>query len=312
MDSLDGMRTFVAVVETGSFTAAGKRLGISNKVASKYIAILEDQMKVNLLHRTTRSLSLTNEGRTYLQGCRKVLAAMDALALDMDPSGGLSGVLKISAPLALGETVVAQTALKFMEQYPDVVVHLEMSDHIVDLAEGGYDLAIRMGALKDSSLVARKLTTTDFLAVASPEYLARYGEPLHPADLADHSCVRDINAPDLNRWPFFVEGQLIHVPVSGAYLANSPEACLAPVFAGKGIYHCPEIFLADACETGRLVQVLAGFRSLALDIHAVQLPSAYRNPKVAAFIELLRHDIRHWAKAIHEKSAHMPNGVGHK
>lgn len=244
MDRIDGMRAFVAVVEAGSFTAAGKRLGISNKLVSKYIGTLESQLEINLLHRTTRSQSLTNEGRTYLEGCRKVLSELEALKLTMDPSGGYAGVLRIAAPLTFGETIVASAALRFMEAHPEVTVEIDLADHHVDMAQGGYDLAVRMGNLQDSSLIARKLASTEYLTVAAPSYIKRFGAPSHPDELASHSCIRDSNNADPNRWPYFVEGQMVRIPVSGPYIANSPPACLAPTFAGVGIYHCPGVFWA--------------------------------------------------------------------
>jgi DNA-binding transcriptional LysR family regulator len=287
------MRTFIAVVEAGSFTAAGHRLGISNKLVSKYIGTLETQLQVNLLHRTTRSLSLTNEGRTYLEGCRKVLGECEALDKEMDPSGGFSGKIKIAAPLTFGETTVAATAIQFMDAHPEVSIEIDMSDRHVDLAEGGYDLAIRMGALKDSSLIARKLTSSNFLVVAASSYIEKFGAPSRPIDLSAHSCIRDSNHPDPNRWPLLVEGQLVHIPVTGRYIANSPPACLVPTYSGKGLYHCPEIFLGDSLTTGKLIEVLGDYiSSQKIDIHAVQLPSAFRNPKVAAFVDLLREEMK--------------------
>lgn len=292
MDRIEGMRTFVAVVEAGSFTAAGKRLGISNKLVSKYIGALETQLKVNLLFRTTRSLSLTNEGRTYLEGCRKVLSEFEALEIVMDPSGGFSGTLKITAPLTFGETIVAATAINFMDEHPDVTVEIDMSDRYVDLAEGGYDLAVRMGNMKDSSLITRKLSCAEFYPVATRSYIDRFGLPTHPEELSAHSCIRDSNNPDPNRWPFVIAGQIVHIPVSGRYIANSPPACLAPVYADLGIYHCAKVFLGHDLETGRLIRLLPNFQSASVDIHAVQLPSAFRNPKVSAFIDMLQHKIK--------------------
>ncbi len=292
MDRLDGMRTFSAVVETGSFTAAGKRLGMSNKLVSKYIGQLEAELKVNLLHRTTRSLSLTNAGRTYLDGCRKVLAANDALEVMMDTSGGFSGTLKIAAPLTFGETCVANSAIKFMDLHPDVTIELEIADHYVDLAEGGFDLAIRAGKLPVSSLIARKLETMDFHVVAAPSYIEKYGRPDHPDNLSEHICIRDSSHPDPNRWPFMIEGKAVQIPVTGNYIANSPPACLAPTYAGKGVYHCAEMFLGDDLETGRLVRLLDSFQTASIDIHAVQLPTAFRNPKVTAFVDILHREIK--------------------
>jgi len=280
------------VVEAGSFSAAGKRLGITNKLVSKYVATLESRLGTSVLHRTTRSMSLTPEGRNYLEGCRRVLSEVDALEASLDMSAGLKGFLRVAAPLTFGETVVAEAALNFMESHPEVVVEIDMSDHYADLADGGYDLAIRIGALKDSSLKSRKLGETDLLVVATPDYIAGHGAPSHPEELSAHSCIRDANNPDPNRWPFLVEGKVIHIPVSGPFIANSAPACLVPTYAGKGIFICPEVFLGDDLESGRLVRLLPAFHSRTIAIQAVHLPSAYRKPKVSAFIDTMREQLR--------------------
>ncbi|TAX24034.1 LysR family transcriptional regulator (plasmid) [Rhizobium leguminosarum] len=292
MDKIDGMRTFVAVVEAGSFAGASKRLGITGKLASKYIAMLEAQLGMNLLHRTTRSMSLTHDGRTYLEGCRRVLNEIDLLDMSLESSSGLKGMLRVAAPLTFGETVVATAALEFMDTHPEVTIELELSDEYVDLAEKGFDLAVRIGALKDSSLVARKLGEARLVVVAAPSYIERHGAPSHPDELSAHICIRDANNPDPNRWTFVIEGQQVHIPVAGPFVANSPPACLLPTRAGKGIFICPHVFLDDDLTQGRLVQLLPGFPSRTIAIQSVQLPSAFRKPKVSAFINTLRKHIR--------------------
>jgi len=285
------MRTFVAVVEAGSFTAAGKRLGISNKLVSKYISKLERRLNTNLLYRTTRSLSLTTEGRDYLEGCRRVLGEVDALDGAMNPAGKLKGKLRVAAPITFGDTFVASAATKFMEAHPDVTIEIDLSDVYADLAEGGYDLAIRIGELQDSSLIARKLGQTEVIVVAAPAYLEAHGTPVHPDELTSHACIRDANNPDPNRWPFVVEGQTVRIPVAGPYIANSPPACLVPTYAGKGIFICPDVFLGQDLEDGRLVRLLSGYPSRTIPIQAVQLPSAFKNPKVAAFVKIMQERI---------------------
>ncbi len=292
MDRIDGMQSFVAVVESGSFAAAGQRLGISNKLVSKRVAQLENMVGLNLLHRTTRSMSLTHEGERYLEGARRVLAELEQLETEFDASEGLKGIVRVAAPLTYGDTAVAKAASRFVEQHPDVTVELDLSDHYADLAKGGFDIAIRIGALSDSSLVVRKLGETHMKVVATPSYLEEHGAPSHPAELSDHICIRDANNPDPNRWPFQIEGQTVQVPVSGPYLANSPPACLVPTRAGSGIFICPDVFLGDDLETGRLVQLFPEFHSRTLPIQSVQLPSAFRKPRVRAFVEFMREEIR--------------------
>lgn len=292
MDRIDGMQSFVAVVEAGSFAAAGQRLGISNKLVSKRVAQLENMVGLSLLHRTTRSMSLTHEGERFLEGARRVLAELEQLETEFDASEGLSGIVRVAAPLTYGDTAVAKAASRFVERHPNVTVELDLSDHYVDLAKGGFDIAIRIGALSDSSLVVRKLGETHMKVVATPSYLEKHGTPSHPAELSDHICIRDANNPDPNRWPFQIEGQTVQVPVSGPFLANSPPACLVPTRAGRGIFICPDVFLEDDLESGRLVQLFPEFQSRTLPIQSVQLPSAFRKPRVRAFVEFMRDEIR--------------------
>ena len=288
MNRIDGMRTFVAVVEAGSFTAAAERLGVTVKLVSKYVARLEQDRGINLLHRTTRSMSLTPEGRAYLDGCRRVLAEVEALEDQLDQTKGLSGTLRIAAPLVYGDTAVAEAALAFMQAHPGVTVEVFHSDRHVDLAEEGFDLAVRMGDLKDSSLIATRLGHTDLVVVAAPSYLTQHGTPTRPENLSAHVCIRDANNPDPNRWPFLIDGQVVQVPVKGPFLANSPMACLLMARAGMGLFICPDVFLADDFDTGRLVPVLTGFSSRRIPISAVQLPSGFKRPKAAAFTDCLR------------------------
>ncbi len=285
------MQSFVAVVEAGSFAAAGQRLGISNKLVSKRVAQLESQLGMTLLHRTTRSMSLSHEGGKYLQGARRVLAELEQLEAEFDASDGLKGTVRVAAPITFGDTAVAQAANRFVEQHPNVTVELDLSDHYVDLAKGGFDIAIRIGSLSDSSLLVRKLGETHMKVVAAPSYLEKHGTPSHPAALCEHICIRDANNPDPNRWPFQIEGQTVQVPVSGPFLANSPPACLVPTRAGRGIFICPDVFLRDDLEAGTLVELLSAFHSRTLPIQSVQLPSAFRKPRVKAFVAFMKREI---------------------
>ncbi|WP_306154242.1 LysR family transcriptional regulator [Roseovarius sp. MMSF_3281] len=286
------MQSFVAVVETGSFVAAGQRLGLSNKLVSKRLAQLEQDIGMTLLHRTTRSMSLTHEGTRYLEGARRVLAEFEQLENEFDAADGLKGVIRIAAPTTYGETTVARAASRFTEEHPNVTVELALSDRYEDLAKGGFDVAIRIGHLSGSSLIVRKLGETRMKVVAAPAYLKAHGTPEHPADLGDHICIRDTNSTDPNRWSFCIEGQTIQVPVSGPFLANSPSACLAPVRAGMGIFTCPDIFLADDLSTGRLVELFPNTHAESLPIQSIHLPSAFRKTRVKAFVDVMQREMR--------------------
>lgn len=277
MDKIDGMRAFVAAVETGSFTAAGARLGISNKLVSKYIVTLEKQLGATLLHRTTRTLSLTDPGERYLGGARKVLASLAEAETDLRGVEGLAGRLRVAAPLTFGEGFVTHATRAFLAQHPNVAVDLHLSDQMVDLAQGGFDLAVRIGNLRDSALRSRRLGETQMRVVASPKYLRERGVPRHPDDLRRHACIRDTNAATYNHWRFEIDGQHVRIPVAGSFAANSAPACLVLARAGDGVFICPDIFLKDDLQQGTLVQVLEGFPSGSVTIQVVRLPSQFSN-----------------------------------
>lgn len=289
MDLIDGMRTFISIVECGSFKGAGDRLGLTNKLVSKYLATLETRVGEKLLHRTTRSLSLTEAGEIYLEGCRKILEVNDAVQIRLKaPSERLIGKLRVAVPASFGESFVSDATRLFLSEHPSLTVDLHMSDSQVDLAAGGFDLAIRIGNLRDSALVARKIGQTSRLVVASPNYLGRFGVPLHPDDLASHSCIRDTNDSDPNSWPFEIKGTLQRVPIMGRFSVNSATTCLQFARAGFGLVQCPDIFLMDDLKSGTLVPVLCGFPSGSISIQMVHLPTSFRPQKVTAFMEFLQ------------------------
>lgn len=288
MDRIDGMRTFVAVVESGSFSAAAKRLGISNKLVSKYIATLEEQVGSTLLFRTTRSMSISSEGKIYLEGCRRVLTELNALDTVFEDTKGLRGVLRVAAPVTFGEVLVTDAVVAFMGDHPDVEVDLVLSDAHEDLAEKGFDLAIRIGELKDSNLRARKLGETTLSVIASPDYLSRRGVPRHPDDLANHICIRNTNGENPNRWPFEIDGAAMTVPITGPFVCNSSSAGRIAAVRGLGLAMLPDLFAQKELGQGALVQVLQDHASLSVPVQAVYLPSQFQRPKVAAFVDHMK------------------------
>ncbi|WP_420861230.1 LysR substrate-binding domain-containing protein [Algirhabdus cladophorae] len=288
MDKLDKMRAFVAVVETGSFAAAGKRLGLSNKVISKGIQALEADIGSTLLFRTTRAMSITPEGRLYLQGCRRVLLEYDMLSASLETSKGLRGSLRIAAPVTFGEVLVTDAVVDFMELHPEIEIDLVLSDAHEDLAEKGFDLAIRIGNLKDSNLRQRTLAQAELIVVASPAYLAEFGTPAQPHDLANHTCIRDTNSDSPNRWPFEGEDGPFSVPVHGRLVCNSSAAGLTAARKSQGLAMVPDVFAERDLVAGRLVQVLSEAASLQVPIQAVYLPSGYGRPKLTAFIDHMK------------------------
>jgi len=288
MDRIERMRIFVAVAESGSFTAAGERLGISNKLVSKSIAALEEDVGATLFFRTTRSMSITVEGQQYLQGCRRVLLEFDALSASMDSAQSLKGRLRVAAPVTFGEVLVTGASVDFLTRHPDIEIEMVLSDAREDLAEKGFDLAIRIGDLKDSSLRVRLLGKANLIVVAAPSYLEAHGIPKQARDLAQHSCIRDTNSDLPNRWPLVVDDVPTNVPVQGRLICNSSSASLNAARKGFGLAMTPDLFAERDLVDGRLVRVLEDMPTLSVPIQAVYLPSAFARPKLTAFVDHMK------------------------
>lgn len=272
MDLVDGMRVFVAAVETGSFAGAAGRVGISPKLASKYMAELEARMGTPLLYRTTRRLGLTTAGQRLMAQAPDWLDQLDEMASGLrDEQRGLSGTIRISAAVTHGEMVIAPLLRRFRTAHPDLVIDLRLSDRFVDLVADGIDLAVRIGKLDDSALMARRLGRMSLVLVASPGYLRNRGHPATPDDLPGHSCIRDTNMRGDGSWPLIDGGQERRVRVTGHFLVNSARSARDLALADEGIAFCPDHVVRDDLDRNRLVQVLPHIRGPRLDIHAVYL-----------------------------------------
>ena len=292
MDRIDGLRAFVAVVDAGSFTRAGQRLGISNKLVSKYVAALEGQQGITLLNRTTRALSLTPAGERYLAAARRVLFSIEELdAQARADEGALTGRLRVTAPVSFGEIFIAPLTADFLSANSEIEIDLTLSDRYVDLAGEGFDLALRIGILGDSSLIARRIGRTEAWAVASPDYLARRGHPRHPDDLRDHDNIRDSNASTPHRATFVIEGRPIGVPLPGRITVNNAQAVRRLALAGQGIGLIPCFIIAQDVAAGRLQRLLPGFPGPQLDIQALYLPQPFLAPRISAYLDHLRRNL---------------------
>jgi DNA-binding transcriptional LysR family regulator len=293
MDLFDGMKTFVAAVDAGSFTGAADRLGQSPKLVSKYIGKLEDRLGARLFHRTTRRLSLTSAGQRYYARCTQLIEDLEALESDVrDDASGLRGRLRLSAPSTFGELYVTPLARKFRKVHPDLTVDLRLGDRYVDLADEGFDLAIRIGQLDESNMIARRLTRTELWAVAAREYLAQRDIPTSPKDLSKHVCIRDTNLRSGSAWPFAINGQSSKVSVDGPLQVNSAKAVRDLVARGEGIGLCPDYVVGPDVESGDLVRVLADYPSLELDVQVVFLDARYMPTKVRSFLDFLVSEFR--------------------
>ncbi len=290
MDLIDGFRVFVATVDSGSFAGAGERLGMSGKLASKYLGQLEDRLGVRLLQRTTRRLGMTVAGGKLYARLPHWLDELDEIRSDLKESGsGLSGTLRVSAPLTFGELRIQQMLRRFQSGHGDLVIDLRLSDRYVDLAAEGIDLAIRIGNLASSALIARRLGQTAMVVVAAPAYLERHGAPKTPQDLIRHACIRDTNlrSPD-GGWPLAQDGAPIRVPVRGHYLVNSARTACDLCLAGEGIALCPDYVVGEDLAAGRLTQLLKDHQPAPLAIHAVYLDGRRMPRRVRAFLDFLK------------------------
>jgi DNA-binding transcriptional LysR family regulator len=288
-DRLTGLEVFTQVAAAGSLSAAGRAMGLSQTMVTKHLAALEARLGAKLFHRTTRRLSLTDAGRSYLESCERILgeieAADAAVAADrLEPRG----LLRLNVPLVFGVRQIASRLAAFARGHPQVTVELGLNDRQVDLAEEGWDLAIRIGTLRDSSLMARRLAPCRIIVCASPGYLSTHGTPRTVADLANHNCLGyTLAQAGANRWLMGRRSE-ISVPISGNLRANNGDALLAAAIAGQGIAQQPTFIVADALRSGELVRLTLDHPPTEqLAVHAVYLPDRHPPAKVRAFIDFL-------------------------
>jgi len=289
-DQLAAMAVFARVVEAGGFSAAARELGLSKSAVSKSVARLEDRLGLRLLNRTTRKLSLTEAGAAYHAGCRRMLAEAEAAEREVVRlAGAPRGTLKLDLPMSFGVSRIAPLLPAFLQRYPEVDLDVVFEDRRIDLVEEGYDLAVRIAALPDSSLVARRLCPVRRVVVASPAYLSTRGTPRRPEALAAHDCLLYHYLPSGDLWRFLgPEGEERSVKVSGRARLNNGEALLTACIAGLGVALMPTFLCAEALRDGRLRRLLADWRDPAeLAVHAVFPATRNLSPKVRAFVDHL-------------------------
>jgi DNA-binding transcriptional LysR family regulator len=292
MDLVDGIRVFVASVETGSFSGAALRLGMSPKLASKYMAELEALLGTQLLHRTTRRLGMTAAGEQLMARAPDWLNELDEMTGELrEVRRGLSGTLRVSAPVTYGERQVLPLMRRFRAPHPDLVVDLRLSDRFVDLAAEGIDVAIRIGRLDISALIARKLGQTSLLLVASPGHLDVAGRPETLDDLTHRTCIRDTNMRGDGAWPLMLDGQMHRISVSGPYLVNSASLARDLAVEGEGIALCPDYMVQADLDAGRLEHVLPQVCGPQLDIHAVHIGQRRLARRTRAFLDFVVREL---------------------
>ena len=271
VDTLTSMKVFAAVVEGGSFAAAAERLERSRAMASKYMAHLEQHLGTRLLQRSTRRLTLTESGAGYHERCVQILADVQAaeegaLHLTETPRGNL----RVTAPVSFGILHMGPVVSQYLRQYPDVKVDIMLTDRRVDLIDEGLDLAVRIGTMPESELIARKFASDRIAICAAPAYLAQHGTPLVPEDLARHSCLTYSYSASGDEWKLTgPDGRLHSVRVAGSLRANNGDMVKLAALGGAGLMRQPLFLCADDIRAGRLVEVLADYRSDELGMYAL-------------------------------------------
>ena len=288
MDKLNAISVFCKVIETQSFTQAANQQNISVAMASKLVSQLEEHLKTRLLQRTTRKIVPTEAGMLYYQCCQAIL--LDLSEADSSISNmatSLQGNLLISVPRDFGLLYISPNLSKFIELHPNLHVEIEFEDKRVDLVAEGYDLALRIGYMQDSSLVARKISSSPMHFVASPSYLESRGTPLTPDDLEYHQGLLYKSSLNQVHWQSTKANQIQRYKIQSKVVSNNGMALLEMTKAGLGISNAPDFFVKDALASGELVEILSEYKQKPLDIYVVYPNRRHLPAKVRAFIEFL-------------------------
>ena len=287
MDLLDDMRIFVTAVDAMSFTGAATRLGLSKQFVSRRISALEQTLGVRLLLRTTRRLSVTDLGRVYYERARRILDDVQAANLAVSSQGErVHGNLRVSAPMSFGTMFLGSVIPSFLTTYPDVTVELELNDRTVDIVGEGYDVAVRIGALADSSLIARAIAPMRMVTCASPHYLEAHGAPQTPEDLRDHAVLPYGHSQRVS-WQYSRDGKVLDIPVAGRLRVNNGELARDAAVAGLGVTWLPVFIVAPALLNERLVTVLDAFEPAPSSIYVVYPQHRQASLVIRAFSDFL-------------------------
>ncbi len=301
MSAPSDMTAFVRAVELGGFSTAARDLGLTPSAISKLVTRLEDRLGVRLLNRTTRRLALTPEGEAFFHRSQRILS--DIIEAENEVASFRSqprGLLRVNVGTAFGMHQLAPALPDFLARHPEVRVELTITDRVVDLIEEGADIAIRLGGLGDSSLVARKICELERVICASPAYLRRHGTPRKPEDLLEHNCLNVAYAPNLQRWPFETKEGVRAIEVRGNVSANNADTLLELALLGVGVIRLSDAIVGAAIRQGKLAPLLVdSHHSEPLPLHAVYPQGRHRSPRVAAMVQFLveRFAAAPWRKA---------------
>lgn len=292
MDSLGPLNAFVQAAETRSFTVAGRRLGVSSSAIGKAVARLEERLGVRLLHRSTRTITLTPEGVQFLERCRRIFSEIEAAEMEIaETQGAPRGRLRVSLPLV--GALMMPPLCAFMRAYPEIELELDFSDRTVDVIDEGFDAVIRAGEVSDLRLMSRMVGEFRLRLVASPAYLARRGIPRVPEDLAAHSCLlhRYATSGRLERWPLRRDGEDIEVTLPATAVANTIEPLIAMAEAGLGIACLPDNALRQQLGDGALQTVLDDYIDHSGPFRLLWPSSRYQSPKLRAFVDFMARNL---------------------
>jgi DNA-binding transcriptional LysR family regulator len=289
LPDFEGWAVFAKVAEVGSFAGAAEELGMSKATVSKAVARLEQRLGARLFHRSSRRLALSEAGRALASAAAALLAGGEAAEAEaLAQSSGPRGRLKLAVPMTFGVQHIAPAMPDFLAAFPELTVDLHLSDEIVDLIAGGYDAALRIAALADSALVARRLCAVNRWLVGAPAYFARNGRPERPRDLAGHDCLGYAYSTAAATWRFVDgRGREEAVAVAGTLRANNGEALLPALRAGRGVAVLPDFMIWADLEAGRLERAMTGWAAPEVALHIVMPPGTPRPPKVTALIDFM-------------------------
>jgi DNA-binding transcriptional LysR family regulator len=293
MNKLDAMATFVCIVDKGSLTAAAGSLDTSLPSVVRTLATLERELGVRLLNRTTRRLHLTDEGAQYLDHCRTILSAVQDFELGLTSNQARPrGRLSVTASVLFGRRYVAPIAADFIRRYPEVTANLLFVDRVVSMVEEGIDVAVRIGVLRDSSLVAIRVGSVRRVICASPQYLKQHGVPQKPADVAMHACVRHTGLTPHSVWHFVVGRRNVEVPVNAVMTCNEIDSALSACIGGVGLGMFLSYQAAAARESKQLKYVLEQFETEPLPVHVIYPHTKLMSTRVRAFVDECVENLR--------------------
>ena len=289
MDRFENMTHFVRVVENGSISAAAERLGVAKSAVSRRLKELEEHLGVELFHRTTRSMNLTDTGQAFYQQASRILDDLHEAELATSQAHStVSGCLKVALPSSFGLMHMSPAIDDFLQQNPGIEFDLDFNDRQVDLIEEGFDLAIRIAKLPDSSLIARRIATIRSVVCASPAYLEQHGVPKHPAELAEHDCLTYSLIPDPYQWRFTdPDGKAVKVKVRSKMMASTGEFLRFAAVQGYGIINSPSFIAYEELAAGTLVPILEDHSQTDINAYAVYPPTRHLSQRVRSFVDHL-------------------------